>query len=129
MEESTQPFPRRYWWVKRIALLMLLLVLALCGARAWYGGGIVARWDFQIPALRARNRPITFADLPPPPTVVRDENASIFLQRAAAIIGNSGSWHQTERINRLDDKHAGNAYSWDNPEKAIELLRQSRDRR
>ncbi|HNQ23944.1 MAG TPA: hypothetical protein PKK06_12705 [Phycisphaerae bacterium] len=53
-----QPFPPRFWWLKRIVVAVLVLLLALLGLRLWWGWEAQRRFDAAIAAYRAAGEPV-----------------------------------------------------------------------
>jgi len=54
-DDTLVPIPARYWWLKRILLGVLVLIVALVGLRWWWGcrrtgAGVPASWPSKRPA-------------------------------------------------------------------------------
>ena len=80
--EPTDPYPPRYWWLKRLSWMACLLVLATAGGRWWWGHVAERRLAEIINDARARGEPILVSDYrsaPPPPD---ETNAAFYLRRA-----------------------------------------------
>ena len=73
--EPEVPYPRRFWWLKRLGLSVLLLIAALLLARAIAVHRAQAAYDAEIASLRARGEPVTLEDLKQPP--IPDEQNAI----------------------------------------------------
>ena len=83
--EPHWPYPPRRWWLKRLTLGFVLLVVALGGLRAWWGREADRRLRRTLDAIAANGHPVRAADLNAPP--VPDElNAAVYLNRAAAAV-------------------------------------------
>ncbi|MBX2852109.1 MAG: hypothetical protein KTR15_10225 [Phycisphaeraceae bacterium] len=60
---ETTPLPKRYWWLKRLSLAALVLVLLLVGLRLIWGQRVQARLDQAIADIQAKGEPIHYEDL------------------------------------------------------------------
>jgi hypothetical protein len=83
--EPTDPFPPRFWWLKRLSAGGFLLVLLLAGTRAAWGWAAERRFERAIAPVRARGEPLVAAELNPP-QVPDHLNAAWYLKRAIAAI-------------------------------------------
>jgi hypothetical protein len=82
---DTPPIPLRYWWLKRILLMVGLLVLALAALRWWWGHEAERRLQAKIDEYHALGQPVTVEDFQFPP-VPDGDNAAHFLMEAAATL-------------------------------------------
>jgi len=81
MTKEATPIPRRFWWLKRLALAGLLLVLAVAGLR-WYWGSVMSgRLNAAVERISQRGEPIELSDLPRP-SVPDQQNSAHFLRQA-----------------------------------------------
>ena len=83
--DDAQPIPPRYWWLKRILLVVGILILALVALRWWWGVEAERRLHATIDKYRALGQPVTIEDFQFPP-VPDEENAAHFLMKAAEAI-------------------------------------------
>jgi hypothetical protein len=60
--ESQIPAPTRYWWLKRILVLAIGLIVGLIVAQRWWGYTADLRYQSLIESVRARGEPILPAD-------------------------------------------------------------------
>jgi hypothetical protein len=65
--EPLGPVPLRWWWLKRLTLLALLLAAALAGLRLWWGWEAERRLRRLVDPLRSHGAPLRIEDLAPPP--------------------------------------------------------------
>lgn len=79
------PCPPRYWWLKRIGLLVLLLLAALGVTRWWWGRLAAQRYEAMLAEFRALGQPTRIADLIGP-GVDPGQNAACALLEAADLI-------------------------------------------
>lgn len=61
-ELSDQPIPRRYWWLKRLGGVYLVLLLALAGFHWWWTAHARAQLDRRIVRVQAAGEPVLPAD-------------------------------------------------------------------
>lgn len=78
-----KPFPRRFWWLKRMSVGMILFVLLVCGLRWWAIADARRRLDREVEALRAAGQKVLPADFVQTP-IPDAENAATFLRQAEA---------------------------------------------
>ncbi|HEY1629249.1 MAG TPA: hypothetical protein VGF52_05285, partial [Tepidisphaeraceae bacterium] len=83
--EPTHPYPPRYWWLKRISALVILILLLLTVLRIWWGYDAEKKLDALIASLHAAGEKILPEDFNSPP-IPDSENAADYLNRAAAAI-------------------------------------------
>jgi hypothetical protein len=74
--------PPRYWWLKRIAIGMAVLLVVLGGVRWWWGVYARRALQAEIDRYVAAGERVTFDDIAGPP-IPDDQNAAVFLQQAA----------------------------------------------
>jgi hypothetical protein len=56
--EPTYPYPPRYWWLKRLALLGLLVIIGIACLRVWWGRVAQRELHRVVADLRARGEPV-----------------------------------------------------------------------
>ena len=83
--ETAGPYPPRFWWLKRLSLALLLLLVALTALRLWWGREARRRLEAALAPIVARGDPIDAAGMNLPP-VADEVNAALYLRRAAAVI-------------------------------------------
>ena len=79
--DRIQPIPPRYWWLKRVAVGVLVLVAMLAGVRWRWGFVAERRLQQKIEEYRAAGEPILPADYAVAPIPDR-ENAAYYLRQA-----------------------------------------------
>lgn len=84
-EPTDVPIPPRYWWLKRIAIGVVVLLLLVVGLRLWWGYSVDRRIDAMIAEYHAASQPILPEDFVTDP-VPDEENAVWYYQQAAAAI-------------------------------------------
>jgi hypothetical protein len=84
-DDSAEPIPPRYWWLKRILLAVGVLILALAALRWWWGYEAQRRLQAKIDEYHALGQPVTIEDFQFPP-VPDEENAAHFLVQAASAL-------------------------------------------
>jgi hypothetical protein len=89
-DAEARPNPPRFWWLKRLSLAGLLLIVALAGLRWWWGHEAQRRIDALIADAHAKGEPILPEDFDSP-GVPDAENAAIPLKQAEAGINWRGS--------------------------------------
>lgn len=82
--EPQVPFPARFWWLKRLALLGLLLVGLIAAVRAAWGWEAERRFDRVLAPVRAAGWPVRGEELNPP-AVADAANGAYYLLRATKI--------------------------------------------
>jgi hypothetical protein len=65
--------PRRFWWLKRIALVMLLLAGLLVGLRYWSLAVAKQRLEAEIDGIKARGEPLVAADFVEQPAPAEED--------------------------------------------------------
>lgn len=83
--DETVPIPPRFWWLKRIALGVLVLLVAVVGLRVCWGCAAARRFEAKIAELRATGEPLFVEDFDFP-QVPAEENCVPLLREAAAKI-------------------------------------------
>lgn len=83
--EPTYPYPPRFWWFKRLALLGLLLVIGVACLRVWWGRVATRELNRAVATLRARGEPVWASEFQPG-DVHDDRNAAAALRDAFAAI-------------------------------------------
>src|SRR4051794_7080659 len=84
--EPTWPDPPRYWWLKRLALASLLLLLSLAVVRVAWGWEAHRRLARELAPVRAAGGPVSAAETNVAP-VPDAENGALVFRRAFASIG------------------------------------------
>ncbi|MEX0775953.1 MAG: hypothetical protein WD042_09605 [Phycisphaeraceae bacterium] len=83
MNGEPQPYPRRYWWLKRLSAALVIALLAFAGLRWYWAHTIHQRLEAAVQAIRDRGEPIEAKDLIRPPVADQD-NAAWYYQQALA---------------------------------------------
>ena len=86
LPEPTYPYPPRHWWLKRLALAGVALLLLLAAARVWWGLEAGRRLQRELGPVVARGESVRPAEFNPPATVPDARNAAFFLTQAHAAI-------------------------------------------
>src|SRR5271155_1503822 len=88
MAEITVPHPRRFWWLKRLTVAGLFLLLILFGLRLWWGRAAQLQLDAVIAAAQARGEPVLIDDFNEPDSdrPPDAQNAAVQFSAAAAAI-------------------------------------------
>jgi len=92
---AVEPIPPRYWWLKRISGLSLVILVALAGLRVWWGWDAHRRLQAEIDRCIAAGEPIYPADFDPTPIPDAKNAAKVYQDAAFAV---SLTTEQTERI-------------------------------
>lgn len=79
------PFPPRYWWLKRISLGALIVLVSLTTFRIAIGVYAQRRFDAHVAELCARGEPTRPEDLAAG-EINDEENAAFHLQQAATVV-------------------------------------------
>ena len=77
--EETEPIPKRFWWLKRIAVGVGVLIVALSCLRWWWGWEAHGRLQARIDQYLAAGEPIYPEDFDSEP-VPDDLNAAWMLE-------------------------------------------------
>lgn len=98
--DDEQPFPPRYWWLKRLGGGFIVFLLLVLGVRLWWGHVAHSRLDAEIARIQAAGEPIFLDDFEVEP-VPDEENAAYYYRQALA------AWPMSQQPD-------GNAlYVWD----------------
>lgn len=84
MSDPTGPIPKRFWWLKRLALLALLLVAGVVLLHVVWASRVEARLQNTVADIQAKGEPILFVDLSYP-SLSDPENGAWYLNNAEAI--------------------------------------------
>jgi len=82
MTAEELPIPPRFWWLKRIAIASIVLIVALAGLRLWWGYEAHRRLQAEIDRIVAAGEPIYPEDFDSKNTVPDDQNAVKALDEA-----------------------------------------------
>jgi hypothetical protein len=83
--DSVRPIPPRYWWLKRIGVSIVILLVALGLLRWWWGVKAHRALQAELDRLVAAGQPVFPEDFRSPP-VPDDQNAAILLKQAAGAL-------------------------------------------
>ncbi len=134
MAEDDRPVPIRYWWLKRIALAGVVMVLGLVALRLWWGYEAQRRLDAVIAEYRAAGQMVDAAEFDAVLDAVPDEdNAAILYEEAMGKIEpgtDSGlSFYDFYRDRSLLEKKSEVAEGLlSQNTKVIELMREAQSR-
>ena len=134
--EPTSPDPKRYWWLKRLSLAALLLIVLLVGLRLVWGQRVQARLDETIADIHAKGEPILFSDLTIDP-LTDTENGAWYLTQAGqqwpGIPGQPGvnihdtDWYLEGEEAGFTDPITDNAAYLASCQPVLDILRQARE--
>src|SRR4030042_1887142 len=79
--DPTQPVPVRFWWLKRISIVVAIILLILGGLRWWWGIKAHQALQAEIARIKATGQPLYPEDFNQPP-VPDDQNAALLLKKA-----------------------------------------------
>lgn len=79
--EPTDPFPPRFWWLKRLAAAGVVAAVALVALWHWWDREAQRRLDAYLRAARDRGEPLVAADFDPP-AVPPDQDAVALYRQA-----------------------------------------------
>ncbi len=82
-DPQEEPFPPRYWWLRRIVAGVGLLLVGLVLLRIWWGWETNRRLQAEIDSYIAAGEPVYPEDFDPPEDIPDDRNAAKFLMDAA----------------------------------------------
>lgn len=129
---TTKPCPARFYWLKRLTLAGLTLVILLVGLRLFWGHRMQSRLDEAIADIQAQGEPILFEELAYEP-LPASENAALLLNQALA------NWPTVQGVYVDDDQwyDEANDYAYSDPVKdnaaylaqckpVLDLIRQTR---
>lgn len=83
MGESSQAYPPRFWWLKRLAVACVVLLVLLVCLRLWWGSRADARLEAVVAEIESKGEPIRFEDMRGDP-VPDDRNKVYYLRQAYA---------------------------------------------
>ncbi len=83
--DESVPIPRRYWWLKRVLVVIGGLILGLAMLRLWWGWYAHRQFEAEVAKIEAAGEPIRGKDFDTP-YVPEAENAIRFLEDAAAAL-------------------------------------------
>ncbi len=84
-DETTEPIPKRFWWLKRIVPTVVLLLVIAAGVRWWWGMHATTLLRTEIEKYRAAGQPVFPEDFGTEP-VPDNENSVVLLRRAVAAL-------------------------------------------
>ncbi len=84
-QAEAEPIPKRFWWLKRIALGVLVLIIALGVLRWWWGWHVDGILQAEIDRYLAAGQPVYPADFVPV-DLADEDNAALVLERASAVL-------------------------------------------
>jgi len=87
--DQTRPLPPRYWWLKRLLVAVMLLLVAALVLRGLVGVVAQRRLDAHVAKLRAAGEPMLRQDFEFP-SVADEDNAAIRLKEAAELLVEPG---------------------------------------
>lgn len=132
--EPTTPTPRRFWWLKRLSLAVLVLAVLLAGLRLVWGQSVQAKLDAAIADIHAKNEPILFEDLKHE-ALIDVDNGAAYLEQAHngwPNIGNGAllriidtDWYNEGEEAGFTDPITDNAAYLASCEPVFDLLRQA----
>jgi len=129
---DVQPFPPRYWWLKRIAVAFGVLIAALLGLRVWWGAVASRRLNDEIARIEAAGEPIWPEDFDSEPVPDEDNTVTLLLQAQtlmSPIVGLSLDAGEILRNPDLVDQRFGEAHALiQGNAPALELVRAARDK-
>src|SRR5438477_11740475 len=83
--EPQYPFPPRFRWLKRIAVLSIVLIVAFIALLRWWRFEADRRMAAEVAQLRARGERALIEDFQGP-VIADDQNAGASLNNAAAAV-------------------------------------------
>jgi len=84
-EAEPERIPKRFWWLKRIAIGVAALVIVVGVVRWWWGRCASRALDAELSRYVAAGQPILPSDFDPAPIPDKD-NAALVLKEAAAAL-------------------------------------------
>jgi len=82
IEPAVAPIPPRYWWLKRIGVVVGFLFVVLFALRLWWGWEANQRLQAEIDKIIAAGEPIYPEDFDPKEDIPDDQNAAWLLLKA-----------------------------------------------
>jgi len=104
IEPTVEPIPPRYWWLKRIGVVVGLLLVTLFTLRLWWGWEANRRLQAEIDKIIAAGEPIYPEDFGPKEEIPDDQNAARLLLQAATAVNLT-----TEQMKLLQEFRASSA--------------------
>src|SRR5579862_7882514 len=101
MTEIAVPVPVRFWWLKRLTALGLLIFIILLGVRFWWGNLAQRQLDAEISQARSRGEPALIDDFNTPNAAVPPDAQNAAIQLNAAVLAISYNAAQTAFDNRF----------------------------
>lgn len=83
---ESNPFPLRYWWLRRVGLVALVYLLFVVGLRLYAGWKTEQLLDDEIAALRTRGVPVLPEDFNRPAVPDKDNAVTALMSAAAAFV-------------------------------------------
>jgi hypothetical protein len=108
--EPLFPFPTRFWWLKRLSLAGLALVVCLAAVRVWWGWEADRRLGLALDDLVARGFPVRAADLDTQP-VPDAENPALYLKQAAGAV-NRNVWSPSNSATNFAAPYTPHSTGW-----------------
>ena len=84
-QEHSEPWPPRFWWLKRGVVIVIVGILLVLGLRLWWGWTANHQFEMLVADAHDRGEPILLGDFAAP-AVPDDQNAADSLLHAAAAI-------------------------------------------
>jgi hypothetical protein len=84
--ETDSPYPPRYRWLKRSALIGVLAGIAAIVIYLGWGTIAAHRLQAEIDRIHARGDPILLSDFPPGPPIADADNAAWYYKQASAAL-------------------------------------------
>jgi len=103
VSEPSEPYPPRYWWLKRLTVAWLLFIGGMFGVRLWWGSDADWQRARLISEARARGEPVLVADFASP-EVPTAQNAALDLKSALSSLywtQAQEDWENTADAGRL----------------------------
>ncbi len=88
------PIPPRYWWLKRIIIASVGLIVALVALRLWWGWYASRMLLAEIDRIIAAGEPIYPEDFDPKEEIPDDPNAALLYQKAKSTLTLSAEENQ-----------------------------------
>ena len=108
--EVTRPDPPRFWWLQRLTLGTLLLVVALLAVRLAWGWEAERRFARSIAPALARGEATKAADWAPP-RVPGPVNAAAYVQQAAAAVDRT-AWSPSNGLLNFPAPYTPHSPNW-----------------
>eukprot|EP00752_Nemacystus_decipiens_P013955 g12391.t1 len=133
---QAKPLPKRFYWLKRLFLAIVLLLFLVVGLRLVWGHRVQARLDDAVADIHARGEPILFEDLQFEP-LPDPENGAWYLRQALnqwpTVPGSPGlritdsDWYNEGEEAGYTDPITDNAAYLKSCETVFDLLRQAEE--